>query len=329
MVELPPEETTVSKIYDHYVSTAQDWRRPHLGASQIGKPCERALWYQFRWCVAPGTQKDGRMLRLFETGNIEEDRIVQNLRDIGISVIDKLPNGKQIHMQDAKCPYFSGSMDGVGHGFIEAPKALHVLEFKTSSTKQFKRVLNLGVKEAKPEHYAQMQMYMHWSHQTDKPIKRAYYFMVCKETDEIYGERVYYLADHAETLTRKAYKIIQANEPPARVSGAGPKHSACLFCDYKDLCLNKNACAEVNCRTCAHWSPGSTSAGECNKVCMDVDPHEGCNRHIFIPALNPLEFVSADAQTGTITYLMPDGKQITNGPGHMSSTKLREMINNE
>jgi hypothetical protein len=61
---------------------------------------------------------------------------------------------------------------------------------------------------------------------------------------------------------------------------------------------------------------------------MDVDPKEGCNRHIFIPALNPLEFVSADAQTGTITYLMPDGTQITNGPGHTSSEKLREMINN-
>ena len=28
---------------------ADDGLRQHLGASLIGKPCERALWYAFRW----------------------------------------------------------------------------------------------------------------------------------------------------------------------------------------------------------------------------------------------------------------------------------------
>ena len=31
------------------LKAADDGLRQHLGASLIGKPCERALWYTFRW----------------------------------------------------------------------------------------------------------------------------------------------------------------------------------------------------------------------------------------------------------------------------------------
>ena len=37
----------------------------HLGASIIGKDCERALWYDFRWVTRWAFT--GRMLRLFDT----------------------------------------------------------------------------------------------------------------------------------------------------------------------------------------------------------------------------------------------------------------------
>ena len=56
--------------------------RPQLvGGSQIGNECSRALWYQFRWAWSPDF--DGkRMLRLFETGDREEDRVLENLKAI-------------------------------------------------------------------------------------------------------------------------------------------------------------------------------------------------------------------------------------------------------
>ncbi len=63
------ETPTVKQIYEHYVKSAVVMKpRKHLGASQIGHPCLRYLWYQFRWCAESKTSFDGRMLRLFETG---------------------------------------------------------------------------------------------------------------------------------------------------------------------------------------------------------------------------------------------------------------------
>jgi len=39
---------TLDAIEQAVVASGDDGLRPHLGASQIGKPCERALWYRFR-----------------------------------------------------------------------------------------------------------------------------------------------------------------------------------------------------------------------------------------------------------------------------------------
>ena len=324
------------KIYQNYVDKAGDWRRPHLGASVIGKPCKRAIWYSYHWCMETKTQKDGRMLRLFQTGHREEARILQELRDNGINVISHTPDGNQIHLQDPQCPHFSGSVDGVGYGFeyndiaekIDGPV---LIEIKTMATAGFKRLQANGVKKEKPEHYAQMQMYMHWTQNTAAPIVDAKYICTCKETDEMHEETVYYLKDDAELYTRRAHEIINSPVPPDRIKNASEKSYNCRFCDYIDLCIKKTKCAEVNCRTCAH----SEQCHDSNVWNCNIDPtaykttedqKKGCPNHIYNDQLNPLEFVSADAVAGTITYLLPSGEQITNGPGHTSSEELRRIV---
>ena len=325
------------KIYQNYIKKAGDWRRPHLGASVIGKPCKRAIWYSYHWCMQPGTQTDGRMLRLFQTGHREEARILQELRDNGINVISHTPDGKQINLQDPHCPHFSGSVDGVGYGFeddegnpINEPV---LIEIKTMATAGFKRLQAKGVKEEKPEHYAQMQMYMHWTQNTSAPIRIAKYLCTCKETDEMHEEIVYYLKDNAELYTRRAHEIIKSPVPPDRIKNASEKSYNCRFCDYIDLCITKTKCAEVNCRTCAHSDPcHDSNVWNCNidttAYKTTEDQKTGCPNHIYNDTLNPLEFVSADADAGTITYLLPSGEQITNGPGHTSSEELRRIVEN-
>jgi hypothetical protein len=72
MAKLPESLTTpptVSAIYERYEARSGEWRREHLGGSQIGRECDRALWYGFRWATAPDF--DGRLLRLFDTGHRE------------------------------------------------------------------------------------------------------------------------------------------------------------------------------------------------------------------------------------------------------------------
>lgn len=60
--------------------------RGHLGASQIGTACIRASWYAFRWAYRE--KHTGRILRLFNRGHEEEDRIYRWLRATGLEVRD-------------------------------------------------------------------------------------------------------------------------------------------------------------------------------------------------------------------------------------------------
>jgi hypothetical protein len=66
-------------------ASRDDGFREHLGASLIGKNCEQALWYDLR--RATRAQFPGRILRLFETGQLEEVGLVRNQRATGATVL--------------------------------------------------------------------------------------------------------------------------------------------------------------------------------------------------------------------------------------------------
>ena len=118
MAPLPPRASpTIEAILAAYEAEAGDGFREHLGASVIGRECDRALWYEFRWVTR--AVQGGRMLRLFETGRLEEERLVRNLRRVGVTVLDVDPDtGRQWHVQ-AHGGHFGGSLDGVGLGIPE------------------------------------------------------------------------------------------------------------------------------------------------------------------------------------------------------------------
>jgi hypothetical protein len=207
----PPASPTVSAIYAAYEAASDANWREHLGASLIGTECERAVWYSFRW--ATRARHTGRLLRLFETGNLAEARFVADLRRIGVTVLDLDPEtGRQWKLRDAS-GHFGGSMDAVAIGFPEAPKAWHVVEFKTHSARSFARLKAEGVERSKPLHWAQMQAYMHLS-----GIERAFYLAVCKDTDELHQERLRRDVEVGRRILAKAQRIIAAPRPPTRVS---------------------------------------------------------------------------------------------------------------
>lgn len=259
---------TVAAIYRAYES-ASDSHRPHLGASEIGKPCARALWYGFHHATA--RKFDGRMLRLFERGQREEPVLIKNLRDIGLTVWDTDPEtGRQFGFSTFG-GHFAGSCDGVAKGFEEDPNTPMVLEFKTSSDKLFKVLAADGVEKAKPEHFLQMQVYM-----SALDLSRAYYLAVNKDTDEIYGEIVAFSPVHARQMFEKAERIIFAEEPPAKLSD-DPAFWQCKFCDHWDVC-HGDKLPEVNCRTCAWSSPVREGGWRCDN---GRDIGTVCGDHIF------------------------------------------------
>ena len=246
-----------------------------MGASLIGDSCKRKIWYSFRWAKKPDF--DGRMLRLFETGHLAESRMVDDLRSIGCQVWDFDPDtGKQIRIQGEN-PHFSGSMDGIG--LIDGK--WRVLEFKTHSDKSFGELVKKGVKESKPQHYAQMQVYMY-----HKKIDRSLYFAVNKNTDDIYTEKVNLDKSAAKELIKKADEIIFSTVPPARLSDR-PDWWECRFCQFRAICHDVEI-PEKNCRTCSHVTPRKEGGWICEKkdeMLTTDEQKKGCGLHLFIPPM--------------------------------------------
>lgn len=316
MAQIPDNTNTTLYALDQAVQAkAEDWRRAHLGASQIGHSCKRALWYGFHWCKAP--EFSGRQLRLFARGQREEDVFVELLKNAGVTVTTHDEStGQQYRFSDLN-GHFAGSMDAAAVGLIEAPKTWHVLEFKTHNAKSFKALSEQGVQKAKPMHYSQMQMYMHWT-----GMERAYYMAVCKDDDSLYGERVHYDKDHAKALIEKAASIIKANEPPEGISQNAGWYE-CQWCDYHSLCFEQ-VLPEQNCRTCLHSTPTHNGLWHCEATAQMGEPpyfkaedqKHHCSMHLFIPALfNKCTVVDACPDGTWVEYEQEDGTLVKNKAG--------------
>jgi hypothetical protein len=233
----------------HTAALYDDGHRKHLGASQIGDPCARKLWYGFRWCLTPnyvnakGDDHKGRMMRLFNRGHKEEARLVEWLRGIGCEVEDTDADGKQFRITGCD-GHFGGSCDGkikLPAVFGSSPKML--LEFKTSGEKAFVKLKDNGVRAEKPVHFVQMCVYGE-----KLGLEHALYMAVNKNTDEIYIEVVALNRAVAEQAQQKAQAIIDAHVPPPKLN-ENAAYYLCKFCDFWPVC-HGTAPYEKNCRSC-------------------------------------------------------------------------------
>lgn len=310
MAELPPPtQLTLEAIYRAYEAKAERHHRSYLGMSTMGNECDRALWMAFRWAHDP-ENLDGRKLRLFETGHREEARMLDDLEMAGIELDRVNPETGRQWALWALDGHFRGHMDGQGQGFPEAPKTRHVLEFKTHNEKSFKALTKDGVQKSKPGHYAQMQLYMHYS-----GLTRAFYMAVNKNTDEIHTERVEYDAATALRMEARARAIIDSAEPPAKLHEDPTAKMAwvCSYCPAFQQCHGAQF-APRNCRTCLHATPVENGwrcelHGE-----LDEDAQRsGCAQHLYIPGLVPGEQIDADPENGTVTYKLKDETEWKDG----------------
>jgi hypothetical protein len=253
----------VKEIDKGIAERQSDGHRGHLGMSGIGKGCPRQIWYSWRWFYKKF--HTGRLLRLFQRGHDEEARIISWLRSIGAVVEERDPiTGEQWNFKDF-WDHYGGSCDGKIWGLERfGLEGKGVCEFKTHNDKSFKDVKAKGVLSSKPEHYGQMQEYMHYSGST-----WALYVAINKNDDELYIEVVHYKAEVAEMLRDKAGQIISALRPPLRTS-KDPTFYICKMCDYHEICHHHHK-PHKNCRTCVFSLPIEGGRWYCDKW-KDVIP---------------------------------------------------------
>jgi hypothetical protein len=257
-------------------SEAEDEFRSHLGASLIGRECGRELWYSFRWSTKK--QFDGRMLRLFNRGHLEEPRFVALLQMIGCTVYQHDAKGKQFRIEGHK-GHFGGSLDAVISGCPDFDGPI-LGEFKTHGEKSFLKLKSEGVLKSKWEHFVQMQIYM-----GKNQLPAAIYMAVNKNTDEIYAEIVMFDDGVYQRYLDRSVMIIDSSNPPPPLPNASAGWFACKFCDHIQVCHNPQAMPVRNCRTCAHSQIFSGATWACSVDCnslVDIPKKKqliGCDRY--------------------------------------------------
>lgn len=253
---------------DAYRGAETNPYRSHMGASGIGKDCGRAIWYSFRWFTRP--HFEGRILRLFNRGHLEEARFIALLLSIGAQVFQQDANGKQFRISDAG-GHFGGSGDGVAIGLPDLPEGMScLLEFKTHSEKSFNKVKAEGVRNAKFEHFVQMNTYMRKMH-----LNVALYGAVNKNNDELYLELVPIDTITADQFIDRGRQLVFSPTPPKKLSES-PGWFECKYCDHRGVChLKKDP--EVNCRTCFHSRPNEDGTWRCHNA--------GAEEHVLTEAM--------------------------------------------
>lgn len=286
--------------------------RPYLGISIIGHPCARYLWLSFRWfspeCI------EGRMHRLFRRGQREESTVVDDLQLAGLSLEYVLDSQMEI---DFGC-HVMGHPDGIVlSGIPEAPKSIHALEIKTHSRKSFDELVEKGVENAKPMHYAQMQCEMLGADmKLPGKVERALYVAVCKDDDRMYTERVYLDRPYAESLINRGKEIAISDYIPLQLSSK-PDWWQCRLCRFHGFCHGSEL-PYVNCRTCAHFT--ADKDGRCTCSCYDgkeipIDNQRaGCRCHVFHPEMvKGWELIRERSTKDSACYRIPGIGEVING----------------
>jgi hypothetical protein len=252
--------------------------RSHLGASLLGRPCKRQTWYSFRW--AKESKFDGRMIRLFNRGHMEETRFIAILRQAGLLVWFTDQNGGQFVFNNCD-GHYGGSLDAVVRGVPGYENIPMLGEFKTHSDDSFHKLKTLGVKAAKSEHYTQMNQYAgHYK------LTHMLYMAVNKNNDELYVEVVEFDQEDFDHYINVANLLVKSDKPPMRIS-KDPTYFMCKRCEYNDIC-HKNKLPQRTCRTCKNAVRMSEGKWICLNTSNDLTKemqYNACSEYALLETL--------------------------------------------
>jgi hypothetical protein len=276
MVAFPakPEQELIDRMY---AAIKQKNEKPELylgrlGSSFIGNDCVRAIWLS--WRAYASSEFGGRMYRLFETGHLQEDRIVVDLKSAGLTVFEKDAQGEQFQFID-ETGHFISKVDGVAKDVPGSEKTPHILEVKTHNKDSFSAVAKHGVQKSKPLHYAQVQVSMALS-----GMSRALYVALCKDDEQFYVERIKEDKPEQKMLTQRIISLVNATIKPAGISDDGEAFG-CKFCDMKGVCVGRVA-PVVSCRSCSSATAEANGEWMCNThghVLSKEDQRAACTEY--------------------------------------------------
>ena len=194
-------------------------QRTYIGASSIGNPCERAIWYGLNRPDEKEVTSKQRMT--FEIG-----------RQLEWVILDILE--RELHLCEpgsyfeSSYPKFQGNVDSLI--LDKEGKPLAFIEIKTANDSSFNTFKNKGIKLWYPEYYDQIQSYMGMS-----GVHKCYLLALNKNTSELHQEAILFDEYRYDWLVNKARRIGEATSEPPRINNSA-SYFKCKMCFYKKIC---------------------------------------------------------------------------------------------
>ena len=212
---------SIIKNIEENLSKEIDEPRPYIGASSIGNPCERAIWYGLHQSESKIVTEKQRLT--FEIGRRLEAMILDLIN------IDNMFMRSNIYLECKEYPLFQGHCDAVLYDSITF-KPILLIEIKTAKDSSFNTFVKKGLRLWYPEYYDQVQSYMGMS-----DVHECYMLVLNKDTSELAEELVLYDEIHFMGLVEKAKKIGMSADMPKRINESA-SYFKCKYCFYNKVC---------------------------------------------------------------------------------------------
>lgn len=199
-------------------------KRPYIGASSIGKECQRAIWYGFTGAesspIPPGLRTT------FDIGNRLEAMLLDYMEQAGLTLSRASDGNDHLLFSCKEIPEFKGHADAL----LILSDSVAVVEIKTAKNTSFVQFISRGLQAWNTAYYAQMQAYLGMS-----GYEKGVFLIVNKDTSEIGHEWIYFDELYYQELCARAAYIVKAEEPPERINRS-PLFWICSRCPYKQTC---------------------------------------------------------------------------------------------
>lgn len=252
MVELNINKDTdiALEIYEAAVRNRRESRR-YLGMSEIGKPCTKAVWFSWRrFTPAPW---DGRILILFEFGDLAEQLLTKSLRLAGYELQHAYPD-RQLSFEDHG-GFFAGHCDGLVRLRTLEKSPWAILECKSMNMKKFDDFKRHDLEVSNPTYYAQVQAYMGYC-----GLEHAMLIAFNKNDSAIHHKVIRFRPDVFQTIKDKAATVLNSHNSDGSIAVPlrgfdDPQCLECRYCGYRFHCWDDGDAIQTtaSCRSCEYF----------------------------------------------------------------------------
>lgn len=213
------------KLINDAISSSHEREfRPYIGASMIGRSCERSIWYDYHGVVADKIPSAIQIT--FDIGKNLEKLLLDYIERTGLKLERPNENNEFLFVQDSLILDFQGHMDALL--LVDGKKV--VLEIKTAKSSSFQILKSKGLREWSPLYYAQLQSYMGMSgHHT------AVILVLNKDTSEMHLEWIHFDSEYYDRLRHRVKLILDSEEPLPRINSNSCFY-LCQKCKFKTVC---------------------------------------------------------------------------------------------